>query len=386
MSMKLTLPTLLDAVGPDRDAAGIQIVSIYKPAGGDAAKVMPAIYPGGYVIETRLLEGQPRSTVQLDSWQSQANRVEAALLRHRDRGGIRLPLFEMNVAVEHVARPIRLTSLDFPHRYADAYLRDSTVGGTRFDRSQPGSRLREACQSDATALLELDPGSLLFGAWDSHRKGRNAKFPRSYSSEIVGLDPERGVRYGGRLDPFNLVGTIDDAANAAGDWQFLGTGEKKKGTRLSEIGHGNALDSETDPKKNKGGVTISEARRLAFVSFAALDRLAFGAAGDDAHTAARAALAALALAGDRLAFGSPSVFLRSGCDLVRVSETIAFERAGGELKRYEVTAGDSLALFAEAQAHAADLGLAIGDETIVVEPIAGLRAAIEHAFLSAEAE
>lgn len=384
--MALTLSALLNAVGLDRDAAGIQLLTTYKPAGGDAAKVMPAIYPGGYLLERRLVDDQPRHTAQLDSWQSQANRVEAALLRHRDRGRIRLPLFEMNVAVENVPRPIRLTSLDFPHRYADAYLRDSTVDGVRFDKSEPGRRLRAASQADATALLELDPGSLLFGAWDSHRKGRNAKFPRSYSSEIIGLDPERGVRYGGRLDPFNLVGTIDDAGKGEGDWQFLGAGEKKKGARLSEIGHGNALDSDTDPATNKGGVTISEARRLGFISFAALDRLGFGSAGEEAQATARAALAALALAGDRLAFGGPSLFLRSGCDLVRVTETIAFERPGGELESVDVTPAEAVSLYGEAQSHATGLGLSIGEETIAIEPIAGLRAAIEHAYLSAEAD
>ncbi|MCG5435250.1 hypothetical protein PSH25_003370 [Micromonospora sp. PSH25] len=60
--------------------------------------------------------------------------MEQALLAARDAGRVDLPLFELVMKQERV----RLTSLDFPHRYADAYLRDSEVGGVGFDSSDVG--------------------------------------------------------------------------------------------------------------------------------------------------------------------------------------------------------------------------------------------------------
>ena len=71
----------------------------------------------------------------IDQEPSQANRVEEALREARDAGPVRLPMFELRVTRQG---EIRLTSLDFPHRYADAYVRDSLVDGVRFDQSLVG--------------------------------------------------------------------------------------------------------------------------------------------------------------------------------------------------------------------------------------------------------
>jgi hypothetical protein len=49
--------------------------------------------------------------VVIDHEPSQANRVEEALHDARDTGMVQLPMFELR------AGAIRLTSLDFPHRY-----------------------------------------------------------------------------------------------------------------------------------------------------------------------------------------------------------------------------------------------------------------------------
>ena len=163
-------------------------------------------------------------------------------------------------------------------------------------------------------LYEREPCSLLFGAWDSHRKGRWPKFARLYAATMYGLDPVAGRRMGGRLDPVNLTGSVDDTAKAEAGWQFIQEGAKAKGKKLSEIGHGNIA-----PNPVPGGVTVSEIRRVGSISLAGLERLRFGDAPAEAASLARAALAALALAGDRLAFGRPSVWLRSGCDLAKVT-------------------------------------------------------------------
>jgi hypothetical protein len=86
-------------------------------------------------------------------------------------------------------------------------------------------------------------------------------------------------------------GAVDDKANAEGEWRFIAEGQKAKGSRLSEIGHANIT-----PNPTYGGVTVREVCRHAWISFAGLERLRFGAPAE-AATFARVALAALALAG-----------------------------------------------------------------------------------------
>jgi hypothetical protein len=50
------------------------------------------------------------------------------------------------------AEAVVLTSLEFPHRYADAYLRDSLLNGVVFDRSDLGKSLLASSLADASAL------------------------------------------------------------------------------------------------------------------------------------------------------------------------------------------------------------------------------------------
>ena len=68
--------------------------------------------------------------------------------------------------------------------------------------------------ADVRPLYEREPCSLLFGAWDSHRKGRWPRFARLYSAVMFGLDPVAGRRMGGRMDPVNLTGSVEDSSEA----------------------------------------------------------------------------------------------------------------------------------------------------------------------------
>jgi CRISPR-associated protein Csb1 len=374
-----TYERLAAAMTGTSDDAGIRFTTTFDPAGGSGARVMPPTYAGGtYLTAERLVGGdEPVPTVLLDSFQSQANRVEEALLDARDDGRIALPLFEMKADIGPWF--LRLTSLDMPHRYADAYLRDSTIDGVRFDKTEIGAALRVATPEDATSLYRYDPVSLVLGAWNSHRKGRQPKFARSYKSEVIGLNPEAEQRRGGRLDPINLTGGVNGVGD--GDWAFSATGEKKaKGERLSEIGHGNALAKDGSP----GGFTVSEARRIGFLSFAALGRLRFRDASAEATAAARTALAALALAGDRLAFDRAGVVFRSGCELTLRADEVAWEMRGGRTEPLELGVVAALDLFAEAVSEAKRLGLVMDTATYAIDPIQGLRDAIDHAFLVAD--
>lgn len=369
---------LTQAVGLRGDRAVVRIRTAYQPAGGGGSKVFPPTFPPQdgvpYLLEDRLVDGQRRAAVLLDSAPSQANRAEAALLRAHREGMVTLPLLELRHAG---ATAVVLTSLEFPHRYADAYLRDSLLGGERFDRTDLGRSLLAASVDDAAAIYAHDPGSLVFGAWNSHRAGRQARFPRVYCGEVVGWDPQVGRRNAGRMDPLNLVG----AARRRGDaWTFAAVAEKTRGGKLSEIGHGNIA-----PNPAGGGVTISEATRVATLSPAGLHRIGFGPAPAAAAKAARVVLAAFALLADRLAFGGPSLWLRSGCELITRSERIEWVSRGGGTEPIELDTAGARDLFAHSVRQAGLAGLPLSDETVALTPSHPLAEAIDFAFTKASA-
>jgi CRISPR-associated protein Csb1 len=355
-------------------------MSTYTPAAEE--KVFPPSFPteekqSEYLYEKRRLDGELMEVVVLDQVPSQANRVEAALLEARDCGRIHLPLFELRTTASD-GSPVRLTSLDFPHRFADAYLRDSRIGETPFDKTPIGQKLRSATAADVRPLFEYSPESLVLGAWDSHRKGRQLKVARAYSSTVVGLDPDEGRRRGGRFDPLNLQGVV---AHTGEGWDFVAPGEKKpktKGEKLSELGHGHIR-----PNPDLGGVAISQARRSGWISLSGLGNLRFGDAEARAANLARATLAALALAGDRLAFDTPSLWLRSGCDLVRTGQKLVLE--GEKAREVEVGAADAIEAFHELREMTAQAGIAMSSQTVELSPNPALAKAIDYALTRSEA-
>jgi len=371
---------LCSAVALQDERAVLRVRATYQPAGGEGARIFPPTYPversssSPYVLEERYVQGAVRKDVLLDSVPSQANRAEEALLRARREGRIELPLLEIH---HEGAASVRLVSLQLPHRYADAYLMDSEIDGVRFDKTDLGMAFQAASADDASVLLRHDPGSLVFGAWNSHRKGRQAKFPRIYSSEVIGWDPQLGDRRAGRMDPLNLTGLgsrTDD-----GELSYVSVGEKAKGKRLSEIGHGNIA-----PNPASGGVTVSSAERMATVSLAGLDRIGFGELPAPAGVAARAFLAAYALAADRLAFGGPSLWLRSGCELVTVAETVEWVLRGGGTQPIDLSVAAALGLYERAVAALSDAGLVPEMQAVTLIPGKGLKAAIDFALTKSD--
>lgn len=377
---------LLSSVALTGPRAVLRIVATYQPAGGAGSKVFPPTYPtrdsgSPYLLEPRMVRGQERRDVLLDSTPSQANRAEEALLRARRAGVVQLPLFQ----VEHSGdTDVVLTSLEFPHRYADAYLRDSSLDGVAFDKTDLGKSLLAASLQDVTALYTHDPGSLVYGAWNSHRKGRQQKFPRVYASEVIGWDPTMGQRNAGRMDPLNLQGAQKPAKSPAKGqeaWDYSPVSTKAKGEKLSEIGHGNIA-----PNSQHGGVTITSAQRLATLSLAGLDRLGFGTVSREAATAARAVLAAYALLADRLAFGGSSLWLRSGCELVLESERLEWVNRGGGVEAFDLSAEQSIALFGLARKNAEKQGLPLHVDTISLRPSKALAQAIDFSLTKASSE
>ncbi|HYL98966.1 MAG TPA: type I-U CRISPR-associated RAMP protein Csb1/Cas7u, partial [Blastocatellia bacterium] len=203
MSESLNIQVLQEATRGN--AAALRCRRRLQPAGGEGDKVFPPTFAGAvYAVEQRRIAGreQPVTCVLLDSVQSQANRMELALQEAIDAGRIEIPVIEVDFteysptgdidADTQAGRLIdaigRVTSLQAPHRLADAILRDSQLDGIDFRKSERGKRLNNVSLADATPVFELCPTALVFGMWDSTgpKGGLGPKFERAMVSEIVG--------------------------------------------------------------------------------------------------------------------------------------------------------------------------------------------------------
>lgn len=127
---------------------------------------------------------------------------------------------------ERFRTPIEnLTSLDVPHRLADAILRDSELpDGTRFSKSGFAKGWSRSNLWDATAVYELCPTALVFGMWGPPEKpgGLGAKFERAYVSEIVAVDVERvDKRFGFRIDPIGSSKSVGLKEKADGTFSLI---------------------------------------------------------------------------------------------------------------------------------------------------------------------
>ena len=372
--MTIDLQTLRDAVGGT--AAAFRCVTDYQPAGGPGDKVFPPTYEGGkYVTEERIdpATGEVRQCVLLDSVQSQANRMELALLEAHRAGTVQLPLLVTRFDQEELLKKFTVTSLEAPHRVADALFRDSLIEGTIFRKSEKGRILDSAEVRNATGLFGLCPTALIFGLWDSTgpRGGAGCKFQRAVVSEIVGYEAVVGKKTAIRIDPAEIMrdsATLYERKSKSSDTPDWTLDKKdsnkkfKKTGRPSEVNHGNILTSIEE-----GGFTISKARQTTTLSLAVLRRLRFplnGAADSDHETdlAARTALAALGLAAGTLA--RVDTDLRSRCQLFAVQESVweLLDRPGESPREFELSPEDSLKLLEAAITAAKNAGLPWEDE------------------------
>ena len=240
MADNLTYEEVREAVAGQ--AAALRCRAQLQPAGGEGTKVFPPTYVGAvYATEKRRVPGreEPVDCVLLDSVQSQANRMEEALQQAVDDGRLKLPVIEVDFGRYFDEAKSRLpagergdmdlldpvgkvTSLQAPHRIADAILRDSELEGTRFRDSEIGRKLDRASLQNATPLFDLCPTALLFGMWDSTgpKGGLGVKFERALVSEIVGINAVYGAKTSSRIDPLGIqlkAGPIYAASDGV-DW------------------------------------------------------------------------------------------------------------------------------------------------------------------------
>ena len=369
MSTDLDLQKLRDAVAGT--AAAFRCVTEYQPAGGPGDKVFPPTYEGGkYATEDRIdpATGEVQRCVLLDSVQSQANRMELALLEAHRAHKVTLPLLVTRFDQDELLKKFTVTSLEAPHRAADALFRDSLLNGVVFRKSDIGRILDTADVRNATALFGLCPTALVFGLWDSTgpRGGLGAKFQRALVSEIVGFGAAPGVKTSSRIDPAQIMlgaGPLYERSSDSDDaphWTLNkteGKGILKKTGKPSEAVHGNITPTVSD-----GGVTFAKARQTTTLSLAVLRRLRFpvsGTADSDASIdlAARVVLAALGLAAGAVA--RSDVDLRSRCHLFADSEPTweLLERPGQPTSEFVLDPDAAFILLNETIAEAREAGL-----------------------------
>jgi CRISPR-associated protein Csb1 len=406
---------LSDLQNAVRSDAAIRCRTRLQPAGGEGDKVFPPTYAGAvYAMEMRRVEGYDELVrcVLLDSVQSQANRAEEALQDAVDEGRITIPVVEVDFSDIPIVEPGssepglfepigRVTSLEAPHRIADAILRDSELNGKPFRSSDEGKKIIMATLRNATPLFELCPTALVYGIWDSTgpKGGLGVKFQRAIVSEIIGIDAALGVKTSSRMDPLGIqlkAGPIYQSSD--GSWttdENHAKLDKKKPVlagkegKPSEVNHGNIAPSLSDTGRDPlavdgervylaGGVTIKYAEQTTVLSLPALRRLKFpldnkSKNDPEANLAAQTVLAALGLCGAVLS-QERGLDLRSRC-LLCVTQKPTWELLSGngdEPKTFEMTAAQAIELLNEAIEAAKSKKLPWRDKVLVLKPAAKL--------------
>ena len=373
-----------------------------QPAGGEGDKVFPTTYAGAvYAVEKRRLPGyeKPVDCVLLDSVQSQANRIEEALQDAVDEGRIQIPVIEVDFSGIPILEPGqtgdglfepigRVTSLEAPHRVADAILRDSEKDGVPFRETPEGKKVGFANLRNATPLFEICPTALLLGLWDSTgpKGGMGTKFQRALVSEIIGVDASYGTKTSSRIDPLAIrkdAAVIYETPDRG--WTLSpdeAAQEKKKPIlkgkdgKPSEANHGNIVPSLSEVSRDgtplAGGVTIAYAEQMTVISLPALRRLQFpldGRVTAEVNDAGRTVVAALGLCGAVLA-AERGLDLRSRC-LLWPTAPLTWEilaRPGEESQSHVLDADLVIQLLSEAVKKARGLGLQWLTEPLKVKP------------------
>lgn len=408
--MTLTLDVLTDAVAGA--SAAIRCNTRLQPAGGPGDKVFPPTFvaddksnPLKYAHEIRRIGGQDVKVVLLDSVASQANRKEEALLSAWESGLLDFPVIGVDFSGEAEMEDLGfLTSLQTPHRIADALLRDAVWHDEANQRALPfrdspeGRAYTAASFKNATAVFRLCPTALVFGVWDSTgpRGGMGAKFQRALVSEIVGIGFAAGVKTASRIDPAGIESKVNvyHLKSDPSDWTasvedaqkdkkgepllFNRSGADGKG-KPSAVNHSNVAPNKDD---TAGGVTFDYALHTTVLSLPALRRLRFPAQVNgtpvpvelrlQAENAARTALAALAIAAVALQ-RQRGYDLRSRSLLVpEKASPLAFEfipSEGGDAQLYGIDTAGALALVKAAHAQAQKLGFGWQRQPLTLKPM-----------------
>ena len=375
MLRKLTYDVLSAAMGGT--GAAFRSLTRLQPVGGQGDRVFPATYANGaYAVEKRRLrleDGTAREVdcVLLNSVASEANHAEEALLQAVVRGQIPLPLIEVDFseANSQFRRPLaNLTSLEVPHRLADAILRDCALAdGTRFSKSTYSIEWGAANLWNATPIYRLCPTALVFGMWGSPEKpgGLGAKFERAFISEIIAVDTDpTPTKFGFRIDPVGASKDVPVRKTAEG---FEVVDAKAKGAdRPSTINHGNIL-----VESKNGGVRCQYAEQTTVISLGALRKLRFPVRGTTTQLddAGRSVLAAIGLCAATFA-AERGTSLRSRCHLwpTEPRKWQLLDKPGHPADEFHLTGDEAASLLKDAVSAAVSAGLGWMDEKLTLKP------------------
>lgn len=329
-------------------AAGIEIRQDLEPAGG--LPVQPPSYEGRLEIHSRHIDGEERRMVELDSVGSAANRIEEVLLDLHRAEEYPLPVSDTTVPIPD-GDPVTITTLEAPHRLFDAWLRLSASedGDGTFESSERGQELTRSHLGALDPILEASSHDLLLGSWDSHRKGPHGqlRIARALTSSLIGLDPVEQAQFAARRDPLNL----GDGSESKGDKHA----KKLSKQGLSSIPPQRRIPYEENEKgeakrfggrvaDHRGGVSITSARYLGYLSFPALRRLGFDRY-DPVEARVLLAMLGLYAVALRCAAGWD---LRARCALLATgSLSLGLVTADGDRKPVELDLDDLRKLFEE---------------------------------------
>lgn len=371
------------------EASIIRLVMHLKPVNADGI-IYPPTYEGGrHIFRPAWVNGERREAVILDSVQSQANRVEMAILDAHRRECIAYPNIELTINAETGEE--RYSVLELSHRVYDATLRMSTVDGVPFANSEIGKEIYSARIEKAAALYKHSPITLTLGGWDSHGGGGPlvAKIPRTLTSEIVGLDALPVETAAVKFDPMDIrkdAGPLYDSNDPERLYEIdKSKAASKKEYRPSEKGLGSV------PSLSNTGAVITEAVQTSLVSCSAVRRLRFerndGSCDDTSDRACQTVIVTLGLYG-LIAQMDTGYNLRSGCDLLpeHQPKIEIIGRTLEEINTHEVNADDARKALLEALSTATHQGFTWRKDTIHAEADERLITMVERSRKSKEGE
>jgi CRISPR-associated protein Csb1 len=370
-----------------QSAAGLRLRLRLQPLYGQGEIIFPCTVAGGkYQTSKRRVpdyEGSVDCTI-IDSIQSQANRMEDALLADIRAGNIFLPhvVTDFSGIENDLEKTIgAITCFEAPHRIFDAILRDSVNGeGTHFPFTEEGKAAIKANSKNATAIYQISPASLLFGSWDSTgvSGGLGEKYTRCVVSELTAINTERAVRAGTRIDPLNSASEIDPAAitKITKDqmWQDLSKNRKMK--KPSELNHSSVPWDGGTEREPHGGVTCDYIQQSTTISFAALRQLHFPVGNKELSSYGHTVLAAIALHAAALNV-ERGWHLRSRCDLIFDDGTKPeWELLGASSNKEALSTEVTRQILNDSINEAKNAGLTWRDTPLKLTPSAALRALI----------
>lgn len=334
MSNDTILTQFDDLLKDDADVAAIVISERLRPVQGARGVFFPPTFAAtrrgksDYQIdrfgpraddpEGAQTEDVIASRCTVDSVPSQANRLEARLLKY---SGSLIP--KVTITGSRVGQG-SIDLLEVGHRVGDAVVRYSRNGDK--DGFEPfEAALQAYVKGDAAPLARLAPTSLVFGHWDSRdsatKKSTKSKARRLIRSEIVAYNVQKVTKrsqYWSSIDPEvsqELEQILKEAKEAAQE-------DPNTKNPASQLG----MTDVPAPESPGGVIAFGAIERTAIIALSGVRALATFKASDQSGVteidiektlALRRYLFALALA----AAADPGVWdLREGCILVRASK------------------------------------------------------------------